>query len=261
MLRIDKTQRHAPLQPGPNQQATAAVPSFEALLSVVQEQLSQGQTSPSEAAKVARLLAAGVKLNAEALALGLTGAAESAWPPALPLPVPAPAHTQAPAPAPVKIAHGSPRERFAALKPHFEQTERQTGIPWQIQAAQWALETGWGVATPRDVRTGRESFNLFGVKGTGPAGSVESLTTEYVNGKRVQEVARFRAYRSYEESILEHARLLTTPYYAPARAAGHDLKAWTEALGPQRLGYATDPEYSQKLWQIIEQNGWNKPGA
>lgn len=147
---------------------------------------------------------------------------------------------------------------FRTLKPAFQQAERETGVPWPVQAAQWALETGWGEATPKDVQTGRESHNLFGIKGEGPAGSVRAVTTEVVDGQRVQEVAEFRAYHSYAQSITEHARLLTSPYYAPAFAAGKNLRAWTEQLGPQHLGYATDPDYSRKLWQIITDNGWDR---
>ncbi|MGE5672987.1 MAG: glycoside hydrolase family 73 protein [Mycobacterium leprae] len=152
----------------------------------------------------------------------------------------------------------SPAERFQSLKPWFKYAEQQTGVPWQIQAAQWALETGWGQSTPRDLTSGQESNNLFGVKGQGPGGSVRAVTSEIVNGESVQEVAEFRAYGSVGESVLDHARLLTSPHYAPAMAAGKDLKAWTEQLGPQHLGYATDPNYSQKLWQIITENGWNR---
>lgn len=149
-------------------------------------------------------------------------------------------------------------ERFQELKPWFVIAERETGVPWQIQAAQWALETGWGRSTPKDQRTGQESHNLFGVKGSGPAGSVTAATTEYVDGELVATTAQFRAYRSEGESILEHARLLTEPHYAKALACGRDLKAWTEQLGPENLGYATDPDYSQKLWKIITDNGWDR---
>lgn len=167
--------------------------------------------------------------------------------------------TAAAAPAEgVSLARLGPQERFQALKPYFLQAEMETGVPWQIQAAQWALETGWGRSTPRDVQSGRESYNLFGIKGEGPAGSVSAMTTEVVNGMRVTQVARFRAYGSYAESIVDHARLLTGPYYAKAHAAGGDLAKWTEMLGPKGLGYATDPQYSGKLLQIIRENGWDR---
>lgn len=170
----------------------------------------------------------------------------------------APAATPAPAPlSSLARTAGSAQARFLQLKPLFQQAEGATGVPWQIQAAQWALETGWGTATPKDLVTGQESHNLFGVKGTGSAGSVQAATTEVEKGRTIQTVAAFRAYGSLADSVQDHARLLASPYYAPAYAAGKDLRAWTEQLGPQGLGYATDPQYGQKLWQIITQNGWD----
>lgn len=165
------------------------------------------------------------------------------------------ANTQAAQRAGIAAYRSQTAEQFQALKPAFLKAEQQTGVPWQVQAAQWALETGWGTQTPKDLVTGQESHNLFGVKGVGPAGSVTAATMEYEGGRMVSTTAQFKAYRSEAESILEHALLLTGPRYAAALACGKDLKAWTEQLG--KSGYATDPEYGEKLWRIITENGWN----
>jgi len=35
-------------------------------------------------------------------------------------------------------------QRFLALLPAFMKAQRVTGVSWQIHAAQWALESGWG---------------------------------------------------------------------------------------------------------------------
>lgn len=147
-------------------------------------------------------------------------------------------------------------QRFGMLKPFFLATEQETGVPWQVQAAQWALETGWGDALPADIETGRESLNLFGIKGTGPAGSVTAWTSENINGEWVRVQGRFRAYHSLEESILDHAQLLTAPRYAAAYGRGSDLHGWVQEL--QKAGYATDPEYATKLWSIITDHGWDR---
>lgn len=229
---------------------------FEAILDSYRS-VHEADGAPSTEA-MARLMATAVRqgidvrLLLSAIGTGLTL-------PNLEMPSQVPAAVPAAAPAAnVNMARLDPQARFAALKPHFVQAERETGVPWQIQAAQWALESGWGRFTPRDIQTGRESNNLFGVKGTGSAGSVTSLTTEVIGGRQVAQTARFAAYSSPLESVVEHARLLTGPYYRPAHAAGKDLKAWADWLGPQKLGYATDPEYSAKLWNIIRENGWDK---
>jgi flagellum-specific peptidoglycan hydrolase FlgJ len=262
-------------QPAAQLRPTAATTSFDALLKAVQQELSgqaSGDQNAAMAVQMAKLLSAGVKLDPQAaLALSLGNSPDSLlsgllnpsdsgssdevdWG-ALQLPV------QLPPPATAAVnarsaVTGSAADRFASLKPAFVQAEKQTGVPWQIQAAQWALESGWGKATPKDMGSGKESYNLFGVKGEGPAGAVQSATIEFENGRFVPRVARFRAYNSYQESITEHAQLLNSPYYAKAHAAGRNLQGWADQL--QSLGYATDPSYSQKLMNIIRENGWDK---
>nr|PZN44109.1 MAG: hypothetical protein DIU70_02940 [Bacillota bacterium] len=150
----------------------------------------------------------------------------------------------------------SRQERFAMLEPFFRQSQQTMGIPWQVQAAQWALESGWGGKFPADVETGRQSYNLFGIKGQGPAGSVRAWTWEYVNGKKVQVLAEFRAYHSVTEAIEDHARLLNGERYAAARQCGSDLRCWVDRI--HQAGYATDPEYANKLWSIITSQGWHR---
>lgn len=137
-----------------------------------------------------------------------------------------------------------------ALWPHAVSASRQTGIPPQFLLAQAALETGWGKAEPR-LADGRQSFNLFGIKAggnwNGPV--AESNTTEFVNGKAVRRVERFRAYGSYAEAFDDYARLLTTqPRYAQVLGA---RDAASFARGLQNAGYATDPAYAGKLARVI----------
>jgi len=245
--RIDRASNAIPARdlqrPRTTQGQEAGGGSFDAALAMAQLQLTTDKAAGSgNAAQVARLIAAGARMDTETLlsALGMAGSGSSG--------------------DDLSALLMAPRKKqgFEALKPAFLQAERETGVPWQVQAAQWALETGWGRATPKDMQTGRESYNLFGIKGAGPAGTVMAETQEFIGGRMVRQVAGFRAYHSHAEAITDHARLLTTAHYAPAQTAGKDLKAWTEMLGPQRLGYATDPQYSQKLWQIISENGWDK---
>lgn|GEM_PF-2687742 len=262
MTRIDNNQLRvgapAPGEPPERSARTAAV-SAEAFAEALKAAQEKSDTPEAVVSQVARLLAAGKLDPQAAVMLSLAAGSQEfdlsalTLSPAAVQPLPK-AYANAAAP---RAVSGSAQDLFNALKPHFVQAERETGVPWQIQAAQWALETGWGSATPKDGASGRESYNLFGVKGTGPAGSVESATTEFIGGRMVRTVDRFRAYNSYTESIVEHAHLLTSDYYKPAHAAGKNLKAWTEMLGPQKLGYATDPDYSRKLWRIIKENGWD----
>lgn len=147
------------------------------------------------------------------------------------------------------------KERLQALKPEFLKAEQQTGIRWQVHAAQWAVESAWGTATPSDVNTGKESFNFFGVKATGKPstnGKVESWTWEEIDSKEVKVLAAFRAYNNVVESIQDHTDLLNTAYYAPVRHCGSDVGCAVKMLGPNPgVGYATDSKYPDKLLEII----------
>ena len=118
---------------------------------------------------------------------------------------------------------------------------------------QAALESGWG---RREIRTadGGTSHNLFGIKAgrnwTGP--TVETLTTEYVNGTPRKVVEKFRAYASYADSFRDYAKLIgNNPRYAEAARSGGDAQVFANRV--QAAGYATDPNYAGKLARVIHQ--------
>ena len=65
------------------------------------------------------------------------------------------------------------------------------------------------------------------------------------------ERARFRAYGSVAENVADYVRVLRdNPRYAAALGTGSDVRAFANAL--QRGGYATDPEYANKLVAMLE---------
>ena len=79
----------------------------------------------------------------------------------------------------------------------------------------------------------------------------EVTTTEFVNGVEKKQVAKFRAYNSYDESFRDYARLITqSPRYA--KASQQTDSAFAYASGLQKAGYATDPNYATKLSRAIE---------
>lgn len=127
-----------------------------------------------------------------------------------------------------------------------------TGMSASLQAAQSILETGWGKSVPVDKYSGKLSYNLFGIKGEGPSGSVVYNTWEVYNGKTYRVDAKFRAYNSVEESWADHKNLLlNSARYEPFKEVMHDYVQGAWAL--KRSGYATDPEYATKLIRIINQ--------
>lgn len=139
------------------------------------------------------------------------------------------------------------RDFVAMLRPIALEAQRVTGVPAGVIIAQAALETGYGASTIRNAR------NLFGMKGTGPAGSVTARTREVVGGRSVQVNSRFRAYNTWLESIIDHARLLSrNARYSRAMAVRNDPRAFAREI--QRAGYATDPNYARSLIRIMEAN-------
>ncbi|MDD3298426.1 MAG: stalk domain-containing protein [Firmicutes bacterium] len=134
---------------------------------------------------------------------------------------------------------------------------RKTGMSAALQTAQAILETGWGQSVPADKYTGKFSYNLFGIKGTGPAGSVVSNTWEEYNGQAFRVDANFRAYNNVNESWAGHKDLLlTASRYQPFREVMHDSTQGAWAL--RRAGYATDSQYPIKLMNIIKTYGLEK---
>lgn len=128
--------------------------------------------------------------------------------------------------------------------PFAQASERATGVPASVTIAQAALETGWGKSA-RSVGN-----NLFGIKGSGNAGSHTAWTREYVRGRWVRVRAKFASYRGLEDAFIAHATLISgKPRYARAMAVRGDSFAFARAV--HRAGYATDPGYTSKLHSIM----------
>jgi len=117
--------------------------------------------------------------------------------------------------------------------------------------AQAALETGWGQRMPRTA-DGSPSLNMFGIKAgeewSGARATADTL--EFNGGVATQRRTAFRAYGSIEESVSDFANLLSSsPRYREAIAAGGNAQAYIQSIA--KSGYATDPDYGNKLNQIL----------
>lgn len=124
-----------------------------------------------------------------------------------------------------------------------QECQRRTGIPASITLAQAALESAWGSRAPGN--------NLFGIKAganwTGPV--VNFATHEHLAGKDIALTDKFRAYTSFAESMVDHARFLrANPRYAACFRETTGM-GWASALAA--AGYATDPDYAKKLQDTI----------
>ncbi len=146
----------------------------------------------------------------------------------------------------------SPQQDFVSrMTSHAVQASQETGVPTHLILGQAALESGWG---RREIRQsdGSSSFNLFGIKaGANWSGKVaEVVTTEFHNGIASKQVEKFRAYSSYTEAFSDYARLLRdNSRYAQVLQSGQGSYQIAHSL--QRAGYATDPNYADKLVKVM----------
>jgi flagellar protein FlgJ len=139
------------------------------------------------------------------------------------------------------------------MRPHAERAAREIGVDPDALLAQAALETGWGRSVPCNAN-GECSFNLFGIKaGSRWSGATVNVPTlEFEEGVAVRKFERFRAYDSPADSFRDYAALIGgSSRYANARGTGENVAAFASAL--QQGGYATDPNYAQKIADVASE--------
>lgn len=114
-------------------------------------------------------------------------------------------------------------------------------IPASITLAQGLLESGAGKS-----ELARKSNNHFGIK---CGGSWDGRTVRHDDDARNE---CFRAYKHPKESYRDHSKFLRAGarYAFLFRLKITDYKGW--ARGLKKAGYATDPQYANRLINIIE---------
>lgn len=136
------------------------------------------------------------------------------------------------------------REEYIARYKHIaiDQMERY-GIPASITMAQGILESDSG-----NSLLSRSSNNHFGIK------CKKQWTGRKVYHDDDEKGECFRAYDSVEESYTDHAEFLDNQprYDSLFRYASDDYRSW--ARGLKACGYATAPDYAQRLVKIIEES-------
>ncbi len=161
------------------------------------------------------------------------------------------AQSRAPAPATGANIAEHAVEFVKQVLPTIRQAAAAIGVNPLGLLAQAALETGWGQRMPRTA-DGNSSLNLFGVKAGSEWNGARAVadTVEMSGGVARQQRTAFRAYGSIEESVGDFARLLAaSPRYREVVAAGSNPAAYIQSIA--RAGYATDPEYANKLNQVL----------
>lgn len=150
-----------------------------------------------------------------------------------------------------KSENFSPRDFIERLAPMVKKAAEQLGIPAGVIIAQAALETGWGQSLPGGPNG--SSNNLFGIKATSNWEGRTSIsqTYEFVEGTMQKKSAAFRAYDSWQESVDDYVKLISTsPRYQEALKTEGDGYKYLQIL--QKSGYATDPIYTEKVNNIMK---------
>lgn len=141
---------------------------------------------------------------------------------------------------------------LASIKPWAQETASKLGVTPELVAAHAALESGWG---RQPLKNGPlNANNLFGLKAGGNwQGDVAlASTTEYEHGAMLKKTERFRSYPDTASAFRDYADLLTSnPRYAAALNTGSDARAFASGLA--KAGYATDPNYADKLSKVATQ--------
>lgn len=131
---------------------------------------------------------------------------------------------------------------------------KKHGVLASITISQAILESGWGRS-----QLSSKYHNLFGIKADSSwrGSRVNMQTGEYRNGSHVMENWGFRVYSSYAESIEDHALfLVNNPRYS--KSGFFSAKSYIgQADALVKAGYATDPNYSLQLVQLIKQYSLN----
>lgn len=115
------------------------------------------------------------------------------------------------------------------------------GIPASITLAQGLLESNAG-----ESKLATHNNNHFGIKcfsKTCRKGHCSNFTDD-------SHKDFFRVYKNTPESYRAHSKLLSNGRYRHLLSYGTtDYEAWAQGL--QKAGYATDPSYSKKIIQLI----------
>lgn len=114
----------------------------------------------------------------------------------------------------------------------------------ELVASQAALESGWGKSP-----SGRN--NYFGQKATSKQPGRDVKTKEFIGGRMINTVGRFRDYDTLEESISDHIKKWERQY-----AMAKDAQSAAEMLQSGKRKYATDPGYVKKLSSILRRQGF-----
>jgi flagellar protein FlgJ len=145
----------------------------------------------------------------------------------------------------------SPQEFVQILYPHAVEAAKAMNLDPKAMIAQAAVETGWGKNLIHK-KDGENSHNLFGIKADkrwdGEKATIDTL--EFVNNLPEKQQSSFRSYGSFTHSMDDYVDFIkSNPRYEHAIQKTETPKDYFNAL--QDAGYATDPQYADKIMSVF----------
>ena len=134
-------------------------------------------------------------------------------------------------------------------------SQDEYGYPASVTIAQIIQESGYGTYGPGGTKGQGLSglaygyCNLFGIKGSGTAGSVSMRTSEMTkDGKIYSTTSAFRAYNTYSEAIEDRCKVLQNGY-GDLISGVNDANTFAMRIGQR---WATDLNYGKSLIKLME---------
>ena len=147
----------------------------------------------------------------------------------------------------ISLMFEQPEDFVSALIAPAQKVEQQLGVPFEVVIAQAALETGWGQKIIKG-QNGDSSNNLFNIKADSrwAGDKVTKDTLEFEQGAMVKKSEPFRTYQSLNDSVDDYINFLSTSErYQEALQSSGNVEHFLQGL--QKAGYATDPQYADKI--------------
>lgn len=144
----------------------------------------------------------------------------------------------------------SKEEFIEILAPYAVELNQEYGVLPSIILAQAILESDWGQS-----ELSAKYNNLFGMKAYDTNDKIDLATKEFEDGNWIEIEADFKVYPDWQSSLRDHTMLFVdgvnwNPDLYSGVLAAKNYKTAAKAL--QKAGYATDPDYDEKIIGVIE---------
>lgn len=150
----------------------------------------------------------------------------------------------------VQVDSNSPQAFIASIAPQATKIAASHDMYASVMIAQALVESASGQSTLAQA----PNYNLFGIKGTGTAGSVNMGTSEQGKNGLYSTNANFKKYKSFTDSLEDNANVISSNVLY-SNAWRSNAKTYQDATAALQGTYATSNTYAQTLNNVIQQYG------